>query len=410
MILSNASPEPGFSTVGPSRPAGAASETAGFSGQVSPLPYGRQSIDEDDIDAVVDVLRGDWLTTGPAVELFEGALSDRTGAPTLAVSSGTAALHTAYAAAGVERGSEVVTSPMTFVATAATASLLGANIVFADVEPDTANLDVNCAEALVSGKTLAITGIDYAGHPVEADALGELAHTYDALFIEDAAHSVGSLWHGRPVGSLADLTTFSFYPTKNFTTAEGGAVSSPSQRLLDKARMFRNHGLVRDRSLQRSPDEGGWHQEVHQLGLNYRLPDVLCALGLSQLARVDRFKQRRAEVVSAYNTAFASIPEVATPPCREGADPMWHLYPLRVLDGRRRQLYDALRASAILVQVNYLPVYWHPAYAELGYRRGMCPHAERFYTQQLSLPLFPAMSDDDVDRVITEVSAFFATH
>ena len=371
------------------------------------LPYGRQSIDEDDIQAVVEVLRSDWLTTGPAVERFEAELGGWAGAPTVVVTSGTAALHTAYAAAGISRGSQVVTSPMTFVATAATASLLGAEIVFADVEADTANLDVGAVEAVVSERTAAITGIDYAGHPLEADALRELAHAHDALFVEDAAHSVGSRWWGRPVGSLADLTTFSFYPTKNFTTAEGGAVSSTSKRLLDRARRFRNHGLVRDRSLQRTPDEGGWHQEVHQLGLNYRLPDVLCALGLSQLTKLDRFKQRRTEIVSAYNTAFASVPEVATPPCREGADPMWHLYPLRVLDGRRRQLYDALRAAAILVQVNYLPVYWHPAYADLGYRRGMCPHAEEFYAQQLSLPLFPGMSDTDVNRVIAEVREFF---
>ncbi len=376
---------------------------------VSPeqLPFGRQSIDQDDIDAVVQVLRGDWLTTGPAVEQFEAALSAWAGAPTVAVTSGTAALHTAYAAAGIGKGSEVVTSPMTFVATAATASMLGADIVFADVEPDTANLDVGAVEALVSGRTAAITGVDYAGHPVEVDALRALAHSHHALFIEDAAHSVGSRWRGEPVGSLADLTTFSFYPTKNFTTAEGGAVASPNPQLLDRARHFRNHGLVRDRSVQRTPDVGGWHQEVHELGLNYRLPDVLCALGLAQLRKLGRFKQRRKQIVAAYNTAFASVAEVATPPCREQADPMWHLYPLRVLDGRRRGLYDALRSAGILVQVHYVPVHWHPAYADLGYIRGMCPHAEAFYEQQLSLPLFPGMGDHDVDRVIDAVTRFF---
>jgi len=372
-----------------------------------PLPYGHQSVDDDDILAVVDVLRSDWLTTGPAVERFERSLSGWTGAPTVAVTSGTAALHTAYAAAGVGKGSEVVTSPMTFVATAATASMLGADVVFADVEPDTANLDVGAAEAAATSRAAAITGVDYAGHPVEADALRKLAHARDALFVQDAAHSVGSRWKGRPVGSLADLTTFSFYPTKNFTTAEGGAVASTNPALLDRARQFRNHGLVRDPSAQRMGDEGGWHQEVHEVGLNYRLPDVLCALGVTQLRKLDRFKQRRDQIVAAYNSAFASLHEVATPPCREGADPMWHLYPLRVLDGRRRQLYDALRATRILVQVHYLPVYWHPAYADLGYRRGMCPNAEEFYAQQLSLPLFPAMGDGDVDRVIDAVSRFF---
>ncbi|VVJ23751.1 Bacillosamine/Legionaminic acid biosynthesis aminotransferase PglE / 4-keto-6-deoxy-N-Acetyl-D-hexosaminyl-(Lipid carrier) aminotransferase [Amycolatopsis camponoti] len=372
------------------------------------LPYGRQSISEEDIQAVVDVLRGDWLTTGPAVQQFENDLAAHTGgAPAVAVTSGTAALHVAYAAAGLKAGDEVVASPMTFVATAATAALHGAKVVFADVEPDTGNLDVEAAKAAMTDRTKVVAAVDYAGHPAELDALATIAHHAGALLLEDAAHSVGGSWQGRPVGSIADLTTFSFFPTKNLTTAEGGAVVTPDAGLLDRARKFRNHGLVRDRAEQRYPDEGGWHQEVHEFGLNYRLPDVLCALGSSQLKRLTEFKKRRAEIHARYSAALADVDGVATPPSRPGADPVWHLYPLRVLEGRRKALFEHLRGAGIGVQVNYIPVYWHPVFEDLGYRRGLCPNAEAYYEQELSLPLFPSLTDADVDRVVDAVRTFF---
>ncbi|TLW93519.1 aminotransferase class V-fold PLP-dependent enzyme [Saccharomonospora piscinae] len=372
------------------------------------LPYGRQSVADEDLDAVAAVLRGDWLTTGPAVTRFEADLAGHTGGtPTVAVTSGTAALHVAYAAAGVGAGDEVVTSPLTFVATAATAALHGATVVFADVELDTGNLDPAAARTAVTDRTRVLAAVDYAGHPAELDALREVADTAGSLLLEDAAHSIGSRWHERPVGSLADLTTFSFFATKNLTTAEGGAVASPSPELLDRARAFRNHGLVRDRDRQRHPDEGAWHQEVHEFGLNYRLPDVLCALGSSQLGRLAAFRRRRAEIHARYDAALADVPGVLTPARRDGADPMWHLYALRVLDGRRRALFEHLRAHGIGVQVNYIPAYWHPVFADLGYRRGLCPNAEAFYAQQLSLPLFADLTDSDVDRVIDAVRGFF---
>lgn len=372
------------------------------------LPYGRQSISDEDIAAVTDVLRGDWLTTGPAVTRFEEDLAEHTGGnPAVAVTSGTAALHVAYAAAGIGPGDEVVTSPMTFVATAATAALLGGKVVFADVEADTGNLDPAAAAAAVTSRTKVVAAVDYAGHPAELDELGRIAHDNGALLLEDAAHSVGGGWQGRPVGSLADLTTFSFFPTKNLTTAEGGAVIAGSDELLARARGFRNHGLVRDKTAQRYPDEGAWHQEVHEFGLNYRLPDVLCALGSSQLRRLAEFKKRRAEIHARYTTALSSLDGVLTPAVREGADPVWHLYPLRVLEGRRRALFDHMRTKGIGVQVNYIPAYWHPVFEDLGYQRGMCPNAELYYSQELSLPLFPALTDADVDRVIDEVHAFF---
>jgi len=368
------------------------------------LPYGRQSIDEDDVAAVTAVLRGDWLTTGPAVRAFEQALVDYTGAKTcVSVTSGTAALHVAYAAAGVGPGDEVVTTPMTFVATASCAMALGATVVFADIEEDTANLDPAAAAAGVTPRTRVVAAVDYAGHPAEMDALRRVADDAGALLLEDAAHSIGSLYRGRRVGTLADLTTFSFFPTKNMTTAEGGAVATLDAEIGLRAARFHNIGLVRDKDQLRYPDEGPWHQEVHAIGLNYRLPDVLCALGISQLARIEGFKARRAQLVSRYDEGLAGLAGVRLPARRDYVDPTWHLYPLRVLGGRRREVFERLRAADIGVQVNYLPVYWHPLFEDLGYRRGMCPLAEQFYAQELSLPLFADLPDADQDRVIEAI-------
>lgn len=368
------------------------------------LPYGRQSIDEDDIAVVVEVLRGDWLTTGPAVDAFEQAISAQAGGfPAVSVTSGTAALHVAYAAVRLRSGDEVVTTPLTFVATAAAAALHGATVVFADVEEDTGNLDLEAARAAVTERTRVIAAVDYAGLPAEPERFSALAHEVGALFLEDAAHSIGSTWNGRPVGSFADLTTLSFFPTKNLTTAEGGAVVSGDPELMLRARRFKNHGLVREQDELRWPDEGAWHQEVHTFGLNYRLPDVLAALGTSQLRRLTAFKARRTQIHARYDAAFAGLDGVRTPGHRDLADPAWHLYPLRVLDGRRREVFDALRAAGIGVQVNYIPAYWHPVFADLGYRRGQCPRAEEYYSQEISLPLFPDLTDDDVDRVIEQV-------
>ncbi len=372
------------------------------------LPYGRQSMTEEDIEAVATVLRGDWLTTGPAVRQFEEDLSALTGgAANVAVTSGTAALHVAYAAAGIGKGDEVVCAPMTFVATAATAVLQGATVVFADVSPETGNLLPDAAAAAMTKYTRMVSAVDYAGHPAPHDELVKVAHDGGALLLDDAAHSIGGAWQGRPVGTLADITTFSFFPTKNLTTAEGGAVASLNPELARRAAEFRNHGLVRDPARQRFQDEGGWHQEVHEFGLNYRLPDVLCALGSSQLKRLAQFKARRADIHARYTAGLSDVDGVRTPVTMLGADPMWHLYPLRVLDGRRRALYEHLRANGIGVQVNYLPVYWHPVFEDLGYKRGMCPNAELFYSEELSLPLFPDLSDEDVDRVIDLVRKFF---
>jgi dTDP-4-amino-4,6-dideoxygalactose transaminase len=341
------------------------------------------------------------------VKAFEDDLSRICGATrAVSVTSGTAALHVAYAALQVGPGDEVVTTPLTFVATASCASVLGATIVFADICEDTGNLDPQAVSAAMTDRTRVVAGVDYAGHPIDATALAATAHGGGAVLLEDAAHSIGGSLDGRPVGSLADVTTFSFFPTKNLTTAEGGAVVGLVQDVVDRARIYRNIGLVRDPAVLRFPDEGPWHQEVHSFGLNYRLPDTLCALGSSQLLRLPAFKARRDAITARYNQGLSGIDELRLPARREGADPMWHLYPLRIRDGRRRQLFDHLRANGIGVQVNYVPVYWHPVYADLGYRRGICPVAEDYYAQQISLPLFPDLADADVDRVIDLIRGF----
>jgi dTDP-4-amino-4,6-dideoxygalactose transaminase len=364
------------------------------------LPYGRQSISDDDIDAVVAALRSDWLTTGPLVQEFERRIGELAGGRhAVSCTSGTAALHMAYAAAGLGPGDEVICTPMTFVASASAASLLGARVVFADVQEDTALLDPPAVAEALTPRTKVITAVDYAGQPADYDALQPLADSVGALTLADAAHSVGGTYQGRPVGALADITTMSFFPTKNLTTGEGGAAVFKDVALARRAHEFHFIGLVRDPARFRISDQGPWHQEVHEFGLNYRLTDVACALGLSQLTRLAGFKRRRAAIVARYNELLAGQEGLRVPVQAPGTDPTWHLYPVRILDGRRREVYERMRAAGIGVQVNYIPVYWHPVYEDLGYQRGLCPRAEAFYEEELSLPLFPDMTDADVERV-----------
>jgi dTDP-4-amino-4,6-dideoxygalactose transaminase len=364
------------------------------------LNYGRQSIVEQDIAAVAEVLRGDWLTTGPAVEAFEKALAQVAGAPAVSVTSGTAALHAAYGGLGLGPSDEVVTTPITFVATASCAAQLGAKIRFADVCEDTLNIDPAAVAAELTPQTAVVAGVDYGGHPIDIDALRPLCDSVGALLLEDAAHSIGGTYQGRPVGSLADITTLSFFPTKNLTTAEGGAIVSPDEDVLRRIRRFARIGMVRAKDELQHPDEGDWWYEVPEFGLNYRLPDVLCALGTSQLTRLPSFVSRRAELVARYNTLLADLDGLRLPVQREGVDPAWHLYAIRVLGGRRREVFDKMRASGIGVQVNYIPVYWHPVFAEAGYQRGLCPVAEQAYSELISLPLYADLTDSEQDRVV----------
>ena len=365
------------------------------------LPYGRQSVSDEDVEAVAEALRGAWLTTGPAVAEFERALAELSGGhAAVSCSSGTAALHLAYSCLGLRPGDEVVTSPMTFVATASAASQTGATVRFADVDRATGLLDPDAVAAAVTDRTRVVTAVDYAGHPCDYDALRAVTDRVGAVLMADAAHSVGGSLHGRPVGDLADVTTYSFFPTKNLTTAEGGAVVARDPLLARRMAEFRNIGLVRDPDRFRVEDEGPWHQEVHAFGLNYRLSDLASELGLSQLRRLPAFVRRRAKIHARNRAGLRDVAGVSLPATAPGADPAWHLFPVRIHDGRRREVYTRLREQGIGVQVNYLPVYWHPVYVDRGYRRGQCPNAETFYAEQLSLPMFPDLTDTEVDRVV----------
>jgi UDP-4-amino-4,6-dideoxy-N-acetyl-beta-L-altrosamine transaminase len=372
------------------------------------IPYGRHSVDEQDVDAVVSSLRSDWLTTGPLVEKFEANLQEVVGSPTISVSSGTAALHCAYAAIGLEAGDEVITPPITFVATQATAAMLGAKVVFCDVNLETGNIDPHHVEQLITSKTKAIVAVDYAGHPCDMDDLRQIADQHGLYLIEDAAHSIGSTYRERPVGSLADLTTFSFFPTKNMTTGEGGAVASPNPELLLRARRFARQGLIRENDEFKLVVDGPWHQEVHEFGLNYRLPDVLCALGISQLSKLASFKERRRSIFKLYGELLGGIPQLILPIEKSYVNSNWHLYPLRVESTQRRRLFEFLRESGFGVQVNYIPAYRHPVFSNLKIDEKSFPNSEKFYSEEISLPMHVEIQDEDVINICQAIIKFLS--
>jgi perosamine synthetase len=377
------------------------------------LPYGRQSVDEADIAAVAAVLRGDWLTTGPMVEALEGALAERVGAAgAVVVNSGTAALHAAAWVAGVGVGDEVIVPALTFAADANCARYLGARPVFADVRPDTLNLDPAAAEAAVTDRTKALVAVDYAGQPADLAELHQLADRHGLALIEDACHALGATYRGRPVGATSRLTAFSFHPVKHVTTGEGGAVAASDPAEAERMRHFRNHGITSDHR-QRS-EAGAWYYEMTDLGFNYRLPDLNCALGLSQLARLDGWLARRRAIAAAYDRAFAALPAVRPLTVLPDREPAWHLYPVQLEPGAlrvgRAEVFRALRAEGLGVNVHYIPVYWHPYYRDLGYPRGLCPVAEAAYERLVTLPLFPTMTDQDVEDVVTAVAKVTAAY
>jgi UDP-4-amino-4,6-dideoxy-N-acetyl-beta-L-altrosamine transaminase len=368
------------------------------------LPYGRQTIDETDIEAVEAALRSGWLTTGPWVERFEAALSHVTGGhPVVAVNSGTAALHAAYSAAGVGPDTNVVTTPLTFAATATAALHLGAEVRFADVDAATLLIDPDRVAELVDDRTAVLAPVDFAGQPADLEALNSIAESVGAAVVEDAAHSIGASIDGRPVGDLADLTTLSFHPVKTITTGEGGAVIVRDQARLAAVRGFRNHGIVRDESRLVSTDEGPWHQEVQSLGLNYRMPDALAALGTSQLAKLSHFVARRLEMVDRYRELLSDDPDVVFVEQRPAVRPAWHLAVVRVPAERRRSVVEGMRQAGIGVQVHYLPVYRHPWFRQHGFAKTYCPAAEAAYRELLSLPLYPLLTEADQDRVVAEL-------
>ncbi len=368
------------------------------------LPYGRQSVDEADIQAVVEVLRSDWLTTGPKVAEFEEAFAARVGAAhAVSFTSGTAALHAAAFAAGIQAGDEAITTPMTFAATANCILYQGATPVFADVSADTLNLDPEQVAKKISPRTRAILPVDYAGHPADLNPIFEIAQRHGLVVIEDACHALGAEYEGKRVGSVADMTVFSFHPVKHITTGEGGMVATNNPQFAETLRRFRNHGISSDARQRQSA--GQWHYEMVLLGFNYRLPDFACALGLQQLAKLDSNLARRREIAAHYTAAFREIPGIVSPTIRADVHPAWHLYPIRLdlakLTADRAQVFHALRAENIGVNVHYIPVHLHPYYRDrFGFRPGAFPVAEDAYERLISLPMFHAMTDGDVKDVI----------
>jgi perosamine synthetase len=368
------------------------------------LPYGRQSISEDDIQAVVDVLRSDWLTTGPKVAEFEEALAACVGAKyAVAFSSGTAALHGAVFAAGLKPGDEAITSPLTFAATANCVLYQGARPVFADVSPDTLNLDPDRFAERITPSTRAVLPIDYAGHPADLDPILDLADRHGLTVIEDACHALGAEYKGRRTGSIAHMSVFSFHPVKHVATGEGGMVTTDRADLAESLRRFRNHGISSDARQRHA--SGQWHYEMVLLGFNYRLTDVACALGISQLKNLEANLARRREIAARYSSAFRNTAGVIVPTGRPQVNPAWHLYPIRInpalLNTDRAHVFRALRAENIGVNVHYIPVHMHPYYRDqFGYRGGEYPVAEVAYEQLISLPMFHGMTDQDVQDVI----------
>jgi len=374
------------------------------------LPYGRQSLDDADVQAVVEVLKSDWLTTGPKVGEFEERFAAWVGAHhAVSFSSGTAALHGAGFAAGLGPGDEAITTPITFCATANCILYQGATPVFADVSADTLNLDPGEVSKKLSVRTKAIIAVDYAGHPAALDELGELAKAQfpRALLIEDACHALGAEFRGKRVGGIADMTVFSFHPVKHLTTGEGGMVATNDARLAETLRRFRNHGISSE--ARQRQESGQWFYEMVLLGFNYRLTDIACALGLSQLEKLEANLARRREIAAQYAAAFRDLPAgvfsaIEAPTVREGVNPAWHLYPVRLnlemLAVGRAEIFRALRAENIGVNVHYIPVHRHPYYRERFKTEESYPVAEGAYERLISLPMFHSMTARDVEDVI----------
>lgn len=377
------------------------------------IGYGRQYIDEEDIAAVVAALTSPAITCGPRISELEQKLCEVTGAKyAVAVSNGTAALHVAAMAAGIGEGDEVIVSPITFAASANCVLYCGGKPVFADINPETYNIDPTSIRKLITPKTKAIVAVDFTGQAVELEEIREICQEYNLTLIEDAAHAIGTKYNGRPVGSVADMTTFSFHPVKTVTCGEGGAVTTNDEDLYKKLLLYRAHGITRDEEQMVHPTDARWYYEQVELGYNYRLTDIQAALLMSQLKKLPAFSSRRKQIVKKYNEAFVDMPEILVQKEIEASDTTRHLYILRLnlelLHCDRRQFFDAMVAENIVPQVHYIPVYWHPYYEKLGYGKGLCPNAEKLYEEMLSIPLFYAMTDEDVEDVIRAVKKLVA--
>ena len=378
--------------------------------------YGHQYIDDADIQAVVDVLKSDYLTCGPKIGELEQKLCEVTGAKYAVVcSNGTAALHIAAMAAGVGEGDEVITTPITFAASANCALYCGARPVFADIDPETYNIDPAKVEAAITPRTKAVVAVDYTGQSVALDPLRKICREHGLFLIEDGAHVIGTKYKGQPNGSLSDMTTLSFHPVKTVTGGEGGAVLTNDETLYRKLVLCRAHGITRDPSLMEHEPDGPWYYEMIDLGYNYRMTDMQAALIISQLDKLERFSARRKEIVAKYNEAFAKLPQIVVQKEIPESDTTRHLYILRLDPDRlkidRKRFFEALAAENVCCNVHYIPTYYFPYYEKLGYKRGLCPNAEKLYAEIISLPLYYAMSDEDVESVIeavTKIAEYYA--
>lgn len=374
----------------------------------TPIYYGRQFIDTDDIEAVVTTLKSDLITCGPKVEELEQKLCEITEAKyAVVVSNGTAALHLAAMAAGIKEGDEVIVSSITFAASSNCVLYCGATPVFADIDPYTYNIDPESIKKLITPKTKAVVAVDFTGQAVKLNEIREICKEHNLILIEDAAHSLGTYYEGQAVGSIADMTTFSFHPVKTITAGEGGAITTNDEELYKKLRLLRTHGITRDSEEMVNPTGEIWYQEQVTLGYNYRLTDFQAALLISQLKKLPAFSMRRKEIVEKYDDAFVMMPELRIQREILESNTTRHLYVIRIVPDKlnctRKEFFDALYAENTRPQVHYLPVYWHSYYQKLGYEKGLCPNAEAYYEEAMSIPLYFSMSDKDVEDVIKAV-------
>lgn len=372
------------------------------------LGYGHQYIDDADIQAVVDVLKSDYLTCGPKIEEAEEKLCKITGAKhAVLIANGTAALHAACFAADIGPGDEVITTPITFAASANCVLYCGGTPVFADINPETYNIDPESVERCVTERTKAVVAVDFTGQAVELNRLREICDKHGLILIEDAAHSLGTKYNGRPVGSIADMTEFSFHPVKTCTAGEGGAITTNDDELYKKLVLFRTHGITRVQEWMDKPSEGGWYYQQVALGYNYRMTDIQAALLSSQLDKLEMFAARRKELVKRYDEAFETMPEITVQKEILESDTVRHLYIIQLnlerLNCGRKEVFDALQAEGVGVNVHYIPTYSFPYYQKLGYPLGACPNAEKLYERIVSIPLYYGMTDKQQEKVIEAV-------
>ena len=372
------------------------------------IGYGHQYIDDEDINAVVGVLKSDYLTCGPKIEEAEEKLCEITGAKhAVLVSNGTAALHATMYAAGIKKDDEVITTPITFAASANCALYCGGKPVFADINPETYNIDPADIERKITKNTKAVVAVDFTGQAVEVEKIREICDKNNLFFIEDAAHSLGTCYNGKSVGSLADMTEFSFHPVKTCTAGEGGAITTNDDEIYKRLVLFRTHGITRVQDWMDKESEGGWYYQEIDLGYNYRMTDIQAALLCTQLDKLGMFAKRRKELVKRYDEAFSEMPEIIVQKEIPESDTVRHLYIIQLntdmLKCGRREVFDALQAEGVGVNVHYIPVYSFPYYKKLGYEMGICPNAEKLYERIISIPLFYSMTNDDQDKVIEAI-------